>query len=95
MYGLDICRQQWQTAVMYLALLAAVETRRNCFVNTTLGPVEGSTERSRHGKYFCSFRGIPYAAPPIGELRFKVTNSPVASGEFVNTIESVVIRMVV
>ncbi|KAJ9576697.1 hypothetical protein L9F63_025409, partial [Diploptera punctata] len=37
----------------------------------SLGPVKGSKEKSQNGNSFCSFRGIPYAAPPIGELRFK------------------------
>lgn len=61
--------------MLYLVLLTAVEARRDCFVDTRLGPVKGSTEKSRNGKPFCSFRGIPYAAPPIGELRFEAPQS--------------------
>jgi hypothetical protein len=74
MYGRDICRLQRQIAALFLVLTVA-EALRDCFVNTRLGAVKGSTEKSRNGKPFCSFRGIPYAAPPIGELRFKVSNS--------------------
>ncbi|KAG7207221.1 hypothetical protein KM043_008897 [Ampulex compressa] len=35
------------------------------------GPVRGIVEKSAHGKRFFAFRGIPYAQPPIGPLRFK------------------------
>jgi hypothetical protein len=73
MYGRDIFRQLWQIAVTYLVLVATVDSLRDCFVDTELGPVIGSTEKSRNGKRFCSFRGIPYAAPPIGHLRFEVS----------------------
>jgi hypothetical protein len=78
-YAGDICRLQWQIAVLYLVLMTAAEARRDCFVETIYGPVKGSTEKSRNGKPFCSFRGIPYATPPIGEIRFKVSNSSVTS----------------
>ncbi|XP_044018145.1 venom carboxylesterase-6-like [Aphidius gifuensis] len=35
------------------------------------GTLEGSIMKSKNGRNFYSFRGIPYALPPIGELRFK------------------------
>lgn len=35
-------------------------------VNTTCGPMEGKTQHGAHG-----FRGIPYAVPPIGKLRWQ------------------------
>ena len=37
-----------------------------------LGRVRGSRMSSFNGREFLSFRGIPYAQPPVGELRFKV-----------------------
>lgn len=41
-------------------------------VNTINGAVQGSYMLSRDGKKIRSFRGIPYAQPPVGDLRFKV-----------------------
>ncbi|RZC42269.1 COesterase and/or Abhydrolase 3 domain containing protein, partial [Asbolus verrucosus] len=40
-------------------------------VQTSLGRVQGINAFSRNGRIFYSFRGIPYAMPPIGNLRFK------------------------
>lgn len=42
-------------------------------IETSHGPVRGIKRTSAVGDQFFSFRGIPYAKPPIGELRFKVT----------------------
>lgn len=46
-------------------------------VETTYGPVRGSTLLSRGNREFFGFKGIPYAAPPVGELRFKGPVPPV------------------
>ncbi|KAL0880455.1 hypothetical protein ABMA27_002869 [Loxostege sticticalis] len=35
------------------------------------GALEGEVVQNEYGGTFCSFKGIPYAEPPIGELRFK------------------------
>ncbi|XP_050443567.1 uncharacterized protein LOC126847405 [Adelges cooleyi] len=35
------------------------------------GMIRGQTLRSRDGRVYLSFTGIPYAKPPVGELRFK------------------------
>ncbi|XP_074036127.1 juvenile hormone esterase isoform X2 [Leptinotarsa decemlineata] len=39
-------------------------------VTTALGRIKGSTVKSRLGKTIYSFRGIRYAKPPVGNLRF-------------------------
>ena len=39
-------------------------------VVTSLGKVKGRSTRSKHGKPLYAFKGLPYAQPPLGELRF-------------------------
>jgi len=39
----------------------------------SLGKVVGSFSLSSEGRNYSAFLGIPYAMPPIGERRFKVT----------------------
>lgn len=41
-------------------------------VNTKSGPVKGFKIASAFDFHYINFIGIPYAKPPIGELRFKV-----------------------
>lgn len=36
------------------------------------GVLEGTTMQSRNGREFFAFQGIPYAKPPLGNLRFQV-----------------------
>ncbi|XP_031353001.1 venom carboxylesterase-6-like isoform X2 [Photinus pyralis] len=41
------------------------------FVLTSLGPIRGFYKSSFHGRKFSAFEGIPYAKPPVGDLRFE------------------------
>lgn len=42
-------------------------------VNTTLGPIRGQEmASSEFGYKYVQFHGVPYAKPPLGELRFQV-----------------------
>jgi carboxylesterase type B len=44
------------------------------FVKINQGVLEGREDTSMStGKTFYSFLGIPYAKPPVGELRFQVS----------------------
>lgn len=43
-------------------------------VQTTKGPVKGISKTSIVGEDYYRFRGIPYAQPPVGDLRFKVSH---------------------
>lgn len=44
-------------------------------INTKYGPVKGMKLLSKYdGKEFYSYKGIPYAKPPVGELRYKVVS---------------------
>lgn len=50
-------------------------------VVTGLGHIRGGVLRSRLGELFYAFRGIRYAKPPVGDLRFKVSSKLVLSIE--------------
>lgn len=41
-------------------------------VRTPLGSVMGRHIKSYGGRTVSAFEGIPYAKPPVGDLRFKV-----------------------
>lgn len=41
-------------------------------VNIHQGQLKGKHFLSRSGRNFFAFQGIPYAKPPVGNLRFKV-----------------------
>jgi para-nitrobenzyl esterase len=46
-------------------------------IQTREGAVQGATLPQRRGKTVCVFKGIPYAAPPVGQLRWRAPQ-PVA-----------------
>lgn len=39
-------------------------------VVTSLGKIKGKLTRSKQGKTVYAFKGIPFAQPPVGQLRF-------------------------
>lgn len=43
-------------------------------LNAPKGKIQGHTMKSLLGKKYYGYHEIPYAAPPIGELRFAVSN---------------------
>lgn len=45
--------------------------REPVYVTTTQGRMKGGQDFSRIGHQFYWFRGIPYAKPPVGELRYE------------------------
>lgn len=42
-------------------------------VQTPLGTIVGSYEKSYEGNTYASYLGIPFAKPPVGNLRFAVS----------------------
>jgi len=44
----------------------------NIILNLSQGKIKGSIEKSRNGREFRAFQGIPYAKSPIGDLRLQV-----------------------
>ncbi|CAB3255008.1 unnamed protein product [Arctia plantaginis] len=45
-------------------------------VNVSEGLLEGELVQNEYGGTFYSFKGIPYAQPPVGNLRFKAPKPP-------------------
>lgn len=62
----------FQTVLIFVGVLQAYDKYK--VVETDSGPIRGVRNITLlNGAIFYSFRGIPYAKPPIGDLRFKVT----------------------
>ena len=49
------------------------DSRQSNVVKIASGPIRGTTYAYDDGKEASAFLGIPYAQPPIGELRFKAS----------------------
>ncbi|KAJ8723143.1 hypothetical protein PYW08_003055 [Mythimna loreyi] len=45
-------------------------------VRVSEGVLEGELVQNEYGGSYCSFKGIPYAQPPLGDLRFKAPLPP-------------------
>lgn len=67
-------------AVVLNVYWETVETFVNTFkqgdpikINTVFGPLIGQTGLTRGGRTIYKFTSIPYAKPPLGQLRFEVT----------------------
>ena len=61
------------TCVLFALKLARAENvdiQRCAVVHTESGAVVGKIETLPHGKSVHEYLGIPYAEPPVGELRF-------------------------
>ena len=54
-------------------VLAAGENATDVVLELDQGSVRGTRGTTRDGRELLAFLGIPYAKPPLGELRFKVT----------------------
>lgn len=63
------------------------DTTTSPIVHTNSGSVRGSVLESRLGKLFFAFRGIRYAAPPVGKLRFKAPEPVQQWSNVFNAIE--------
>ena len=48
-------------------------TTTDILVTIPQGTLKGKEEKSPHGDVYYSFQGIPFAKPPVGDLRFKVS----------------------
>ncbi|CAG7730277.1 unnamed protein product [Allacma fusca] len=64
-YSLVVVLIAYETSVYLISQIERTEV-----VRTGSGKLQGNVEISRGGRKFSSFWGIPYAKPPLGNLRF-------------------------
>lgn len=62
----------WILCFILVELLGICRGNEGPKVKVSLGEIKGHFKFSENGKKFEAFEGIPYAKPPVGELRFKV-----------------------
>lgn len=53
-----------------------LRTKEKVIVDTKYGKIQGVQWRSVNGDMYYSFEGIPFAKPPVGELRFLAPQEP-------------------
>lgn len=58
-----------------IAVLTTAQEDKEPAVRIGHGLLQGSWKISTKGRPFASFEGIPYARPPVGKNRFKVSNN--------------------
>jgi len=61
----------WNLIAVAVACSAS-SARCDPTLKLTKGAIEGRVLTSRDGRPYHSYTGVPYAKPPVGELRFKV-----------------------
>ncbi|CAG2066215.1 unnamed protein product, partial [Timema podura] len=61
------------TILLFLTSIVASASCQNLTVTVAQGTLRGQAVTSSYGLTYYSFLGIPFAQPPIGDLRFKVT----------------------
>lgn len=57
---------------IFMLLFGFVNCIPNDILQLSQGQIQGSILYSRNGREFNAFQGIPYAKPPISDLRFEV-----------------------
>ncbi|XP_074000282.1 juvenile hormone esterase-like [Rhodnius prolixus] len=64
--------------VIVIDLILIVQISQSCelIVNTTCGSLIGREFKSRNGRTVAAFNGIPFAKPPLNELRFQDPQPP-------------------
>lgn len=65
-----------------LMLLVGLVFGTDNILNLNQGKIQGSVFNSRNGREFQAFQGIPYAKPPIGDLRLQVFKAYIYAMKF-------------
>ncbi|XP_059097739.1 esterase E4-like [Tigriopus californicus] len=69
----------------WIIALAFINEVRGVIVDTQNGPVLGKIETSFEGNDFFGFHSIPYAQPPLGDLRFR---DPLPFGDWEGVLDA-------
>ena len=59
--------------MLLLTLLVSAVQGEDVTVSLSKGKLRGARLDYDFGQYYYAFKGIPYARPPVKELRFKVS----------------------
>ncbi|CAK9803092.1 Juvenile hormone esterase [Anthophora quadrimaculata] len=65
-----ICKDLIKLLVMFLLIVSGIEVTTTK-VLTKFGPIRGLWNRSTRGRLMIEYLGVPYAEPPVGDLRFR------------------------
>jgi hypothetical protein len=83
--GVDSDSEMYRTVVLWLLVALSLKSTASQphdtspLVTTVHGVLRGSVIQSRLGRPIYSFRGVRFAQPPVGNLRFKVRSSMVST----------------
>ncbi|XP_049511264.1 acetylcholinesterase-like [Dermacentor silvarum] len=64
-----------------LSIVAALAAEETAVVGTAAGSIRGAVRSAAGGKQVYSFTGIPFAKPPLGELRYRKPQPPTPWGD--------------
>lgn len=62
--------QKWKEN--FIGLVTSCELPRP-LINIPTGAIRGTYKKSEGGRVYAAFEGIPYARPPVGKYRFRVS----------------------
>ena len=61
-----------QLAIFLFLFLVSSTAASPSVLQTPLGRIQGYTDVALNGRQFYAFTKVPFAVPPLGDLRFKV-----------------------
>lgn len=70
--NLSFCDRMKTLLKLIAAAWLAAAQEETVQVRLQQGVIEGARSEAAGGRFFYTFRSIPFAKPPVGELRFKV-----------------------
>ncbi|XP_049765284.1 venom carboxylesterase-6-like [Schistocerca cancellata] len=71
-----VCVRAVFAAVVLFTAHLTLCVAQDVYVTVQQGRLRGAVETSALGLPYASFRGVPYAQPPVGELRFQAPQPP-------------------